>query len=495
MQKIFYSWQESLCREQKAPLCTLLIFGGSGDLATRKLFPALFALFRKKLMHPETKIITCARHPYDTDSFRAKIFQRLKEITPSGDEQRKIPSFLEKVSYCILDYGREKDFLPLAEQIGRSGLLISYLALPPTLYAETVRNLSAAGLLEEDPGKERRCHVVFEKPFGLDLKSFHILDRELKKYLREEQIYRIDHYLGKETVQNIFLLRFANVIFEEVWNRKHIDSIQIIAAEDRGVGTRGRYFDQAGILRDMFQNHLLEMLSLVTMECPAFYNADAIRSEKLKLIRSIRTIDPADTVRGQYGSYTSEPGIDPCSRTETFAALRLFIDSERWQSVPVYLQAGKKLSAGRTEIHIVFKSVTHSLFPGIRTEDLQQDVLHLSIQPGEGMALTLQAKKPGPKLCMGALSLCYEADPACAGTGLDAYGRLLLDCQLSDQTLFVSSDLIESSWELFQGVLDVWASDPSSVPLNLYVDGSEGPPESGALLKRDNRKWLRFPGK
>lgn len=481
-----YVWQETLCRETKAPFCTFIIFGASGDLAGRKLFPALHTLHKRKLMHPESRIIACARHPYDTASFREKI-----SSFPFSGDMSKDRAFLKKITYRILDYNCEKDFASLPELLPETGLRIFYMALPSTLYGETVRNLSRNGLLEEDPARERKCQVVFEKPFGLDLASFHTLDHALKKFLREEQIYRIDHYLGKETVQNIFLLRFANRIFEPLWNRDHIDSIQITVSETLGVENRAGYFDKAGILRDMFQNHLLEMLSLVTMECPWQFNADAIRDEKLKLIRTIRPPGPEDAVRAQYESYRNESGVSPDSRTETFACMRLFIDSLRWQGVPVYLRAGKKLSEQRTQIHILFKKIPFSIFPGIGKEDLTQNILHLSIQPQEGMALTLQAKKPGPKLCMGALSLCCSHFPG-KPEPLDAYARLLLDCQLQDQTLFIRSDVIESSWSLFQGLLRCWEKE-SSGALPVYKEGSDGPEESLELLRADGRKWIRFP--
>ena len=479
-------WQETLCREQKAPCCTFVIFGASGDLAMRKLFPALFALHKSGLLHENTKIIGCARHPFTTGTFREKIASGLS--TEGAQAENQIRSFLEHISYTVLDYSTQEDFKNLAAGIPEQGLVIFYLALPSMIYPQTIRHLSESGLLREDPAGTRKCQAVFEKPFGLDLASFRRLDRELKKYITEQQIYRIDHYLGKETVQNIFLLRFANRIFEPVWNRDHIDSIQITVSEMLGVENRAGYFDRAGILRDMFQNHLLEVLSLVTMECPEEFSADSVRKEKLKLIRSIRSPGPEDAVRAQYESYTREKGIAPDSRTETFAAMRLWIDSPRWKGVPVYLRAGKKLACRKTQIHILFKSVPRSIFPGIRKEDLCRNVLSLSIQPQEGLALTLQAKKPGPKLCMGKLTLRYGHTGEKAGV-LDAYARLLLDCQLSDQTLFIKSDIIESSWKLFRNLLQQWEKDRET-PMLLYRDGSAGPEKSFSIPEKDARQWM-----
>ena len=477
-------WQERFCREQKPEACRIVIFGASGDLAKRKLFPALAALDERGLLAAASRIVGCARHAYDDASFRAHIAAHLPAPPAAAGER-----FLNRIGYVPLDYARPEDYRNLASLVcerSENCPLIFYLALPAALYPEVVRQLSAAGLLRETPESGAR-RVVFEKPFGHDPASAAALDAELRRHLEEHQIYRIDHYLGKETVQNIFLLRFANRIFEPVWNAAQVDSIQITVAEQLGVEQRAGYFDRAGLLRDMFQNHLLEMLALVTMECPQTFSADAVRDEKVKLIRSIRPIDPADAVRAQYEGYRAEPGVAPDSRTETYAALKLFIDNWRWQGVPIYLRAGKKLGIRRTEIDIVFKPVPHSVFPGIPQEALQPDILHLNVQPEEGIGLTLQAKKPGPKLCMGALTLHYDYRES-GGEALDAYARLLLDCQLGDQTLFIRSDVIAAAWQLYQPLLDRWAAD-AETPLPTYLPGSEGPREAARLLARDGRAW------
>lgn len=479
-----FDWQEQLCVEQRAPECQIVIFGASGDLAARKLYPSLASLDARGLLASGTRITGCARHPYTDESFR----EHIAESLPEADSERG-RAFLARLDYQQLDYGEPSGFEALARRLSQAGddrPVIFYLALPAALYPSVAERLDAAGLLRETtPGASRR--VVFEKPFGHDIASAAELDLKLRAHLQEHQIYRIDHYLGKETVQNIFLLRFANRIFEPIWNAEHIDCIQITAAETLGVEKRAGYFDQAGILRDMFQNHLLEMLSLVTMECPHAFPADAVRDEKVKLIRSIRPIDVGAAVRGQYAGYTSEPGVAPGSRTETYAALRLFIDNWRWQGVPVYLRAGKRLGVRRTEIDIVFRQVPHSIFPGIGKESLQQDILHLRVQPQEGLGLTLQAKKPGPKMCMGALTLNYDYSEA-GGDALDAYARLLLDCQLGDQTLFIRSDVIAAAWQLYQPLLDHWAADRQS-EIPLYEPGGEGPEQADMLLARDGRLW------
>lgn len=479
-----FEWQEQLCTEQRADTCRVVIFGASGDLAGRKLYPSLATLASRGLLAEGTKITGCARHPYSNEAFREHIAAGLGDMAADVRE-----AFLNRLDYAQLDYGKPEDFVALASLLAEDAAdrpVIFYLALPATLYPQVVRNLDACGLLKETtPGAKRR--VVFEKPFGHDIASAEQLDRDLREHLEEHQIYRIDHYLGKETVQNIFLLRFANKIFEPIWNAEHIDSIQITVAETLGVEKRAGYFDQAGLLRDMFQNHALEMLSLVTMECPSVFSADAVRNEKVKLIESIRPLDFNDAVRAQYAGYGDEPGVAPGSRTETYAALRMFIDNWRWQGVPVYLRAGKKLGVRRTEIDIVFKPVPHSIFPGISRDNLQQDILHLHVQPLEGIGLTLQAKKAGPKLCMGALTLNYDYKEA-GGEVLDAYARLLLDCQLGDQTLFIRSDVIAASWKLYQPLLDYWAQDTAST-MPMYPQGSGGPGEADNLIERDGRHW------
>lgn len=484
------SWQELFCREQKGAECEIIIFGATGDLSKRKLFPALFSLYRSGLLHKNTRIKGCARHSYTTETFREYIKENL---SMSGYETAEaIKEFLLLISYTVLDYTKEKDFALPAEELlteeKKYKLFIFYLALPSPLYTVTVENLYKTGLLTEEYGKRL---VVFEKPFGYDLASFHVLDNGLRKFLTEKQIYRIDHYLGKETIQNIFLLRFANRIFEPLWNRDHVAEIQITASETLGVEKRAGYFDKAGILRDMFQNHLLEMLSLVAMDCPQNFSADAVRDEKVKLIRAIRKPGIDDAVRAQYENYTKEEGVAENSRTETFAALRLFIDNERWRNVPVYLRAGKCLGCKKTEIDIIFKEVDKSIFPGIHKEDLQRNILHLHIQPQEGLGLTLEAKMPGPKLCMGSLTLScdYASVQKNGNIILDAYARLLLDCQNSDQILFIRKDIIESSWHLFRDLLDSWAADTSST-LPRYRQYSSGPKESDLLLQQNGSFWI-----
>jgi glucose-6-phosphate 1-dehydrogenase len=487
-------WQETLCVEQHPGPFQMVIFGASGDLSRRKLFPSLLALYQRGLLAEQTRILGCGRQSFTDESFRAHLAEGL-----SGEPPAQVKAFLSLVFYHAVDYAQADAYQSLARRLEdldtcqRTCLpRLYYLAVPATLYPDITRELHSAGLLHEADAKSWR-HVVFEKPFGFDLAGAKQLDQSLRQYLHEKQIYRIDHYLGKETVQNIFLLRFANVIFEPIWNAHYIDNIQITAAEAIGVENRAGYFDQAGILRDMFQNHMLEMLSLVAMECPSTFAADAVRDEKVKLLRSIRPLLPtagtAGIVRGQYDGYRREPGVPAESQTETYAALRLYIDNMRWKGVPFYLRAGKKLARKNTAINVVFKHVPHSIFPNIPAKALQQDVLHLRIQPAEGMGLTLQAKMAGPKLCMGAMTLNYNYLDS-GEKPLDAYARLLLDCSLVDQTLFIRSDIILAAWELYQPVLDWWENQPQDSPLLTYAPGGNGPAQADALLATDGRQWV-----
>ncbi len=485
-------WQETLCSEQNAAAGVMVIFGASGDLARRKLFPALWALFRRGLLGGGTRILGCARHPYDTNAFH----RELESVLEGGDGAERV-RFLECIEYCPLQYDAPADYRRLGEILDRFDSASSplprtfYLALPAALYGDVVPRLSEAGLLEERRGGPWR-HVVFEKPFGYDTESARVLDERLHQYLREGQIYRIDHYLGKETVQNILLLRFANILFEPVWNFRYIEQVQITVAEELGVGSRAGYFDGAGLLRDMFQNHMLEMLSMVAMECPSAFDAAAIRDEKLKLLRSIRPFDTEhlgeEVVRAQYKGYREETGIAPASETETYVALRFWIDNWRWHGVPFYLRSGKRLARRESEIAVVFKPVPHSIFAPLKAHDLQRDILRLRVQPAEGMGLTLQAKQPGPKLCMGALTLNYDYAES-GGEPLPAYARLLLDCQLGDQTLFIRSDVIATAWRLFQPVLDTWRTNPNLSPLCAYAPGSS-PREAEQLLARNGHEWI-----
>lgn len=500
-------WQANLCVEMKPQPNILVIFGASGDLAARKLLPALFQLYRRGLLHPATRVVGCARTPMDDAAFR-----RLQEAALPDEAERA--EFLGLLHYVHGPYEAPGTYEAVRERLRALEAELPeginhtfYLATPPAVYGQIVPQLAAGGLVQENyEGKPWR-HVVLEKPFGHDLASAEELDRMLHQNLHERQIYRIDHYLGKETVQNILMLRFANIIFEPIWNSTYVDHVQITAAESIGIGHRAGYYDRAGQLRDMFQNHLLAMLSLVAMEAPVAFDPHSLRDEQLKLIQSIRPFaaDALDRqlIRGQYEraerdgvvlpGYHEESGVPADSMTETYAAAKVMIDNWRWRGVPFYLRSGKRLRQKRSEIAIIFKTVPHSIFPQLAAENLEPDALILNVQPAEGMALEIQAKQPGAKLCMGRLSLNFSYADAMSGPLPDAYERLLLDSILGDQTLFIRSDVIAAAWRLFTPVLQAWQESRGSrdcpCPLHRYAAGSEGPEAAAALFAGSGRAW------
>lgn len=497
--------REELCIESKPDPCGMVIFGASGDLTHRKLVPALFEQFQRRLLPEAFFILGCARSELDDQGFRNSFLHYLKSREVDGAEAEE---FLKHVFYLSGSY--EDDGLykrlavrlaELSKQEGTAGNCLYYLATPPSLYTTIVSGLGLTGLTTQERGHWAR--VVVEKPFGHDLASSRKLDDALHQWLAEEQIYRIDHYLGKETVQNIFILRFANAIFEPIWNRRYIDHVQITVAETLGVENRAGYYEQSGALRDMFQNHMLEMLSLVAMEPPATFEADRHRDEKVKLLRSIRPFDSHDLggwlVRGQYApgtaqgqpfpGYLQEKGVSPSSQIETYVAMKVMVDNWRWQGVPFYLRSGKRLAKQVSEIAITFKSVPHSIFGKIAPEQLQPNVLTLKIQPEEGIALTMEAKRPGPRMCMKSLTLNFNYHDAFGERSGNAYERLLLDCMVGDQTLFVRHDGAELAWTVLEPVLNNWQNSPAACPLETYEAGSYGPRGANRLLEKDGRRW------
>lgn len=504
-----YRWRGGFCLEVKPVPNTIVIFGASGDLACRKLIPALFSLYKRGLLHEKSRIVGCARTPMDDASYHDLLRKWMKQ----SDE---LEEFFTRLHYMHGDYGDLEFYRKLSARLdeiekeadadpsitGR----VFYLSMPSALYETIVDKLGESGLTKEAPSGVPWRHVILEKPFGRDLDSARELDAHLHKSLLERQIYRIDHYLGKETVQNIMILRFANMIFEPVWNANYIDNVQITVAETVGVEHRAGYFDTAGLLRDMFQNHILEMLSLVTMEIPGSSDADSIRDEKLKLLKSIRPFDrktlAENIIRGQYTAgeingekcpgYHEEPKIPADSHTETFVAMRLFIDNWRWRGVPFYLRSGKRLPQKTSNIVINFKPIPHSIFSPVKAEDLMPNQLILNVQPQEGLTLTIQAKQPGPKLCMGALSMDFKyASILEDGASMpDAYERLLLDCMLGDQTLFIRNDTIEHAWSLLTPILREWEKNADAAgPVYPYAAGSWGPKAADDLTARNNVYW------
>ena len=493
-----YKWRGGFCLEVNALPNMIVIFGASGDLAGRKLLPALYQLAKRGLLHEQSRIIGCARTVMSEDEYRESLLKKWFSSFPS-EESEQIKSFLRRVFYLHGNYDDPAFYRKLESGLRKlekpldpamSGR-IYYLAVPPELCRPVVRKMYESGLLQEHETGIPWRRVILEKPFGHDYQSALELDVSLHQYLKERQIYRIDHYLGKETVQNIMVLRFANLIFEPVWNANYIDFVQITVAESVGVEHRAGYFEKTGLLRDMFQNHILEMLSLVAMEIPAGSDAESIRNEKLKLLKCIRPLQPENVIRGQYENYRNEPGIPSGSVTETFAAMEVYIDNRRWRGVPFYLRSGKKMAKKRSSISIHFKQIPHSVFFPVREEDLAPNVLIMNVQPEEGFSLTIQAKHPGPKLCIGSLNMDFKyASILEHGEAIpDSYERLLLDCMLGDQTLFIRSDTILEAWKLLTPVLNDWKTHPDK-PLYSYPEGSWGPEEAGCLPRKKKSVWL-----
>ena len=496
------------CTEERPEPCGLIIFGASGDLTHRKLIPALFSLFRRGLTPENFFILGCARTATTDEEFQNKISESITGRFKDA-QVYDIKEFISRCGYHHGDYLESGTYNSLSERLKKldakyatNGNHIFYLATPPNLYCPIANRLSSSGLTKETDSELPYTRVVVEKPYGHDLESAIALDKELNRNLAEHQIYRIDHYLGKETVQNILMFRFANAVFEPIWNRRYVDHVQITVSETIGVEHRAGYFEQAGLLRDMFQNHILQMLSMVAMESPISFNADRVRDEKVKLLRAIKPfpLDQLDdfVVRGQYSSgiingvkvpaYREEPGVSPESLTETFVAVKLFIDNWRWQGVPFYIRSGKRMSKKVSEIAIVFKRVPYSMFAPLSPDELSPNILVLNVQPEEGISLNIQAKHPGAKLCMDSIKLDFRYKDLLGIELPEAYERLLLDCMLGDQTLYWRTDGIEAAWSVVTPIIKKWEENPKICPLAFYESGSWGPSEAEQLIKKDGRK-------
>jgi glucose-6-phosphate 1-dehydrogenase len=478
---------------------SIVIFGASGDLTQRMLIPALYMNFRKKRLPENTQIIGFSRRPFSDDAFRDKMKEALLALVPSEFVQDDWGAFARFLSYHQGDIERLSDYLDLAGKVntadGEDADGLFYLAIAPKYYPVVVRKLSEARLLTPR-GKQGYRRIVVEKPFGSDKQTAESLNHELLKVVSEDQIYRIDHYLGKETVQNILVFRFGNAIFEPLWNRNYIDHVQITVAEKVGVGHRAGYYDQTGLLRDMFQNHLLQLLAMVAMEPPVAVEADALRDEKVKVLRSIREI-PEElsaryTVRGQYNGYRAEPGVDPHSNTETFAAVQLFLDNWRWQGVPFYLRSGKMLQAKSSEIVIRFRRPPLQMFDILSgSTELSTNHLSLSIQPDEGIHLRFMTKVPDGGMTMRPAELDFHFGESFQETPIpESYERLLLDALSGDASLFARNDEIGLAWEFIDAIRRGWGGE-NAPSLQLYEKGSWGPPDADRLLWRDGRWWVQ----
>ena len=490
--------------------CLMVIFGATGDLTKRKLIPALYNLAAENLLARDFAIIGFAYNDQNTEAFRAQLNKDIHTFATSPVDSNMWDWFLQRLYYVQGDFKDPAAYLKLKEVLGQicgehgiHGNYLYYLATAPTFFEEIVRQLGTAGLSKEVDGSWRR--VIIEKPFGHDLDSAKALNTAIKLVLNERQIYRIDHYLGKETVQNIMVFRFGNGIFEPIWNRRYIDNVQITAAETVGVEKRGGYYETSGALRDMVPNHLFQLLSLTTMEPPISFAADAVRDEQAKILHAVQIPAPeevlTETARGQYGggthdeervpAYRAEQDVAPNSSTETFVALKLMIENWRWADVPFYLRTGKRLGQRVTEITIQFRRAPFVLFRDTPIEQLSANRLVIHIQPDEGISLKFGAKVPGSIMKLGTVEMDFNYVDYFGSTPSTGYERLLHDCMIGDQTLFQRADMVEAGWSIIQPVLDVWKALPPRTFPN-YAAGSWGPKEADDLLERDGRKWRKI---
>ena len=478
---------------------TIVIFGASGDLSHRKLLPALFNLYRKKRIPEGFQVIGFATRDWDDEKFRVEMEKAATKYCDFDYSYDEWLEFETHLHYMSGNFSHQDDFRKLKRRLeqlenGPSDRMY-YLATAPRFFLQIVKTLHQEGMVEEREGNRR---VVVEKPIGTDLASAQALNRGLREVLDEHQIFRIDHYLGKETVQNLLVFRFANAIFEPIWNRRYIDHVQITVAESVGAGHRAGYYDGVGVLRDMFQNHLLQLVALVAMEPPANFDATAIRDEKVKVLRSLRPILAnevwSELVRGQYQGYLEEPGVDPDSKTGTFAALRLHIDNWRWQDVPFYLRSGKHLAEKYTEIAIQFKCPPVRMFPLPTDFEMTANVLGICIQPDEGIHLKFEAKVPDTAAETRSVDMEFHYRDSFGETLIpEAYERLCLDALQGDATLFTRADDAELSWSYIDPIITACWS-PNGPPLYDYEPGSWGPVEAIEFIERDSRYWIRSCG-
>jgi glucose-6-phosphate 1-dehydrogenase len=487
--------------------CTVVLFGASGDLAKRKVIPAFYDLATHNSMGERYAILGFARTPMDDETFRKHSGEAAKTISEVGPiDAQKWQEFASHLYYTSGDYANPEDYTKLAKRLEQiesennsPGNRLFYLSTPPEVYPLIVNQLGKAGLARpKSPNNWTR--IIIEKPFGRDLASARELNRIVLCVFEEDQVYRIDHYLGKDTVQNLLVLRFSNGIYEPLWNRNYVDHVQITAAETLGVERRGGFYETTGALRDMIQSHVLQITSLIAVEPPARFDATAVRNEKLKVLQSTRPFDlravAGCVVRGQYSAgiidgkrvpgYREEPGVNANSRTETFVAMRLFIDNWRWAGVPFYLRTGKRLAKRTTEVVIQFKRAPHMMF---QERDVEANRLVLNIQPDEGISLSFGAKKPGTEMNIGNVRMDFKYRDAFGDGQRSAYATLLNDCVRGDATLFDRADTVEAAWALVDPILDVWsATRTGTIPQ--YPAGTWGPRESDLLLERESRMWF-----
>jgi glucose-6-phosphate 1-dehydrogenase len=485
---------------------TVLLFGASGDLAKRKVIPAMYDLAIHNSLGPRYTIVGFARTPMSDDSFRSALAEAAKSISEVGPiDPKQWGEFAANLHYIQGEYDDVESYARLAKCLedleaakNLGGNRLFYLSTPPEVYPHIVEHLGKAGLARPKSA-DSWVRIIIEKPFGRDLASAKELNKTVLNVFEEKQVYRIDHYLGKDTVQNLLVLRFGNGIFEPLWNRNYVDHVQITAAETLGVERRGGFYETTGALRDMIQSHVLQLTSLVAVEPPASFDATSVRNEKLKVLQSIRPFNlemvAQAVVRGQYvpgqvggkpvPGYRQEPGVSPTSRTETFVAAKLLIDNWRWAGVPFYLRTGKRLAKRSTEIVIEFRRAPHMVF---RERDLEPNRLILNIQPDEGVSVSFVAKRPGTEMSIGNVTMDFKYKEGFGGAPRSAYATLVNDCVRGDATLFDRGDNVEAAWALIDPILEVWtAAKSAAVPQ--YPAGSWGPHESDILLERDGRHW------
>ncbi|MGC2420564.1 MAG: glucose-6-phosphate dehydrogenase [Candidatus Acidiferrales bacterium] len=493
------------CEVPRDP-CVIVMFGASGDLARRKLLPALFDLARHDCLAPRFRLLGFARTHMSDDDFRRGAGKDLPkgDGAGAGAQPARQEDFLKQLEYFTGNYDDPESFTRLAQRLEAldrqaqlGGNRLYYLATPPDVYPHIIEQLGKAGLAKPKSGKSW-TRIIIEKPFGHDRASAQDLNQRVLAVFEESQVYRIDHYLGKQTVQNLLVFRFGNGIFEPLWNRNYIDHVQITAAESLGVERRAAFYESTGAMRDMIQSHVLQLTSLVALEAPAAFDATSVRNEKIKVLQSIRPFSgetiQKQVVRGQYGpgivngspvpGYRQEPGVSPASPTETFVALKLLVDNWRWSGVPFYLRTGKRLARAVTEVAIQFKDAPHLMFRG---ENLRPNSLVLNIQPDEGISLSFGTKSPGAQMHIRPVTMDFRYREAFGGTPSDAYSTLINDCLRGDATLFDRADSVEAAWGLVDPILDAWQNAPPPFPN--YPAGSQGPRAADDLTASDGRHW------
>jgi glucose-6-phosphate 1-dehydrogenase len=494
-------------KNEKAEPCVMVIFGATGDLTKRKLLPAIYNLAKDGHLPNKFAIVGVGRQELERDEFRAESLEHLKEFAGKDLDEKSLHWLYERLYYTGGDFGEDKAlFTDLKELLAKvcedhhtPKNYFYYMALPPDLFAEVAQKVVDNGMGRDENGNWRR--FIFEKPFGHDLKSAKKLNADLLKILKERQIYRIDHYLGKETVQNLLVFRFANGMFEPTWNRNYVDHVQIHVAETLGVEQRGRYYDSAGALRDMVPNHIFQLVTLTAMEPPISFSADAVRDEQSKVLHAIKPFDAKsikrDVIRGQYSkgtidgkevpAYRSEPDVARGSNTETYAALKLSIENWRWAGVPFYIQTGKRMKEKHSSIIVQFKQPPFALFKETSVERLRSNYIDIHIQPDEGVELHFSAKIPGPTMRLGVVDMDFNYCEHFGEQMSTGYERLLFDCMIGDATLFQRADMVEAGWSIVSPILNSWSRSRSEIPK--YQAGSWGPKAAQELLARDGRRW------